>query len=58
MPALRRSNKSTRFTRINEVAKQLGVERTHLWRVVTGRRPSRRLLARVKRLGLNWDIVH
>jgi hypothetical protein len=40
------------------VATQLGVERSHLWRVLTGQRESRQLLTRVKQLGLPWKIIH
>lgn len=36
----------TRFPRIVEAAAALGVDRTHLWRVLTGRRSSRSLLRR------------
>ena len=39
---------ATRFPRIGEAAAALGVDRTHLWRVLTGRRPSRSLLRRYR----------
>lgn len=35
-----------RFAGIGEAAQALGVDRTHLWRVLTGRRQSRSLSAR------------
>lgn len=39
-----------RFPGIGEDALTLGVERTHLWRVLTGRRTSKSLLERYERL--------
>ena len=35
-----------RFPGISQAARTLGVSRTHLWYVLTGRRQSRSLLAR------------
>lgn len=43
-PSPRRAR--VRFAGIGEAAQTLGVDRTHLWRVLTGRRRSRSLLAR------------
>lgn len=39
-----------RFPGIIEDAQVLGVDRTHLYRVLTGQRPSKRLLAAYKNL--------
>jgi DNA-binding phage protein len=45
-----------RFPGINQVAEQLGVERTHLYRVLIGSRTSKRLLSQVRALGLPWKL--
>ena len=39
-----------RFAGIGEAAQALGVDRTHLWRVLTGRRKSASLHARYEAL--------
>jgi len=60
MPHMKTKNKNksssprrarrVRFAGIGEAAAALGVERTHLWRVLTGQRQSRSLLARYEAL--------
>ena len=45
-----RSNTRVRFPNIVEDAAMLDVERTHLYRVLTGARPSKSLLARYRQL--------
>ena len=44
--------KTTRIVGVVALARKLGVTREHLYRVVTGRRESRRLAAKLRRLGL------
>ncbi|MBQ9727337.1 MAG: hypothetical protein IJV65_07515 [Kiritimatiellae bacterium] len=44
------ARRRTRFPHIGKAAAQLGVERTHLWRVLTGERKSASLLARYEAL--------
>lgn len=41
-----RRARRVRFAGIGEAAQALGVDRTHLWRVLTGQRQSRSLLRR------------
>ena len=45
-----RKNRRTKFHGITEHAKALGVSRLHLWMVLQGRRPSRRLMERYQAL--------
>ena len=44
------------FPGINKVADDLDVERTHLYRVLTGQRESKSLMARVRALNLPWKL--
>lgn len=41
-----------RMTNASALAKELKVTREHLWRVVTGRRESRRLAAELRKRGI------
>lgn len=43
---------TTRIVGVVALARKLGVTREHLYRVMTGRRESRRLAAKLRRLGL------
>ena len=42
----------SRLTNASALARELGVTREHLWRVVTGRRESRRLAAQLRQRGV------
>ena len=42
----------SRLTNASAIARELGVTREHLWRVVTGRRESRRLAAQLRQRGI------
>ena len=42
----------SRLTNASALARELGVTREHLWRVVTGRRESRRLAAQLRKRGI------
>ena len=42
----------TRMMNASALARELGVTREHLWRVVTGRRESRRLAAQLRQRGI------
>ena len=42
----------SRMTNASALARELGVTREHLWRVVTGRRASRRLAAQLRQRGV------
>lgn len=44
--------KVSRLTNASALARELGVTREHLWRVVTGRRESRRLAAQLRQRGI------
>ncbi len=44
------ARRRTRFPHIGKASEQLGVERTHLWRVLSGERKSASLLARYEAL--------
>ena len=44
--------KSTRIVGVVALARELGVSREHIYRVVTGRRVSRRLAAKLRRRGI------
>ncbi len=44
------ARRRTRFPHIGKAAEQLGVERTHLWRVLSGQRKSASLLRRYEAL--------
>jgi len=44
--------KVSRITNASALARELGVGREHLWRVVTGRRISRRLATELKKRGI------
>lgn len=44
--------KTTRIVGVVALARELGVTREHLYRVMTGRRVSRRLAAKLRRRGL------
>ena len=46
------TRRRTRFPRIGEAARDLGVDRTHLWRVLTGKRRSASLLRRYEALAV------
>lgn len=43
----------SRITNASALARELGVTREHLWRVVTGRRESRRLTAALRKRGIS-----
>ena len=45
----------SRITNASALARELGVTREHLWRVVTGRRESRRLTVALKKRGLTFE---
>ena len=42
----------SRLTNASALARELGVTREHLWRVVTGRRESRCLAAQLRQRGI------
>ena len=47
-----------RMMNASALARELGVTREHLWRVVTGRRESRRLAAQLRKRGIKvakWE---
>ena len=44
--------KVSRLTNASALARELGVTREHLWRVVTGRRESRRLATQLRQRGI------
>lgn len=44
--------KTERMEGAGALARELGVGREHLWRVVTGRRESKRLAAELKKRGI------
>ena len=43
------------MTNASALARELGVTREHLWRVVTGRRESRRLTVELRKRGLTFE---
>lgn len=43
----------SRIMNASALARELGVTREHLWRVVSGRRESRRLSAALRKRGIN-----
>ena len=45
----------SRITNASALARELGVTREHLWRVVTGRRESRRLAAKLRKRGIKVE---
>ena len=45
----------SRITNASALARELGVTREHLWRVVTGRRESRRLTVELRKRGLTFE---
>ena len=45
----------SRITNASALARELGVTREHLWRVVTGRRESRRLTVELRERGLTFE---
>jgi len=47
--------KSTRIVGVVALARELGVSREHIYRVVTGRRVSRRLAAKLRRRGIKVE---
>lgn len=49
-PKIQTKKSKVRFPRIARDAAALGVDRTHLWRVLTGRRESASLLRRYRAL--------
>lgn len=46
----------SRITNASALARELGVTREHLWRVVTGRRESRRLTVELRERGIKVAI--
>ena len=47
----------SRITNASALARELGVTREHLWRVVTGRRESRRLTVELRKRGIKVEEV-